>query len=268
MPGPSPTIGVVIPAYNEGPRIGNVVRAARAAARPSRVVVIDDGSKDDTVGEAQRAGAEVFRMRRNSGKALAMHAGVGALEGLDAVCFLDGDLVGLRPDHVDALCRALHGDAKMVLGMITEGAAGISQPILPVLSGQRVLHLESWRLAVQATPSMLGSRFGVEAALTVVANRFLWPVRFVRLEGLGHTKKEAKAKRPLRGFVARMKMYANVLSGAERASGGQLQADLLGHLGHRGHMIHADGPRNREAVLRRSAVDLVRRVARAQGGMK
>jgi glycosyltransferase involved in cell wall biosynthesis len=80
----------VIPAHDEAPRIAAVVRAA-AAHLP--VLVVDDGSSDDTALVARAAGAEVAELRPNGGKGAALRAGFRrALEaGFDGVLTLDGD---------------------------------------------------------------------------------------------------------------------------------------------------------------------------------
>ena len=52
------SITVVIPAFNEGPRIGNTVQAVSQYA--DEVLVIDDGSQDDTALQAEAAGAHVL----------------------------------------------------------------------------------------------------------------------------------------------------------------------------------------------------------------
>ena len=87
-----PTLRVValVPAHDEGPRIGAVVEAA---ARHLAVLVVDDGSTDDTAARAQAAGARVIRQRPNRGKGAALRTGFAdALEqGFDAVVTLDGD---------------------------------------------------------------------------------------------------------------------------------------------------------------------------------
>jgi glycosyltransferase involved in cell wall biosynthesis len=86
---PSPILAL-IPAYEEGPRIAAVVRAAQ---RHLPVVVVDDGSSDATAAEAEAAGAEVLRQVPNAGKGAALRAGFRhALEsGADAVVTLDAD---------------------------------------------------------------------------------------------------------------------------------------------------------------------------------
>jgi glycosyltransferase involved in cell wall biosynthesis len=80
----------IIPGYEEGPRIGAVVEAAR---RHLQVVVVDDGSTDDTAAAAAEAGATVLRQVPNQGKGAALREGFRhALDqGVDAVVTLDAD---------------------------------------------------------------------------------------------------------------------------------------------------------------------------------
>ena len=84
------TILALIPGYQEGPRIAAVVEGARAYLR---VIVVDDGSTDDTAARAEAAGATVLVQRPNAGKGAALRAGFRhALErGAAAVVTLDAD---------------------------------------------------------------------------------------------------------------------------------------------------------------------------------
>ena len=90
MSSPDRPILALIPAYEEGPRIGAVVEAAR---RHLPVVVVDDGSSDDTADRARTAGATVIRQVPNAGKGAALRAGFRhALDaGAPAVVTLDAD---------------------------------------------------------------------------------------------------------------------------------------------------------------------------------
>ena len=83
-------IVAVIPGYNEGPRIAEVVRGA-AAQLP--VLVVDDGSSDNTAAQARAAGATVIEQLPNQGKGSALRAGFrrALADGADAVLTLDAD---------------------------------------------------------------------------------------------------------------------------------------------------------------------------------
>ena len=80
----------LIPAYEEGPRVAAVVEAA---SRHLPVVVVDDGSTDDTASVAEAAGATVIRQHPNAGKGAALRAGFrhALAEGAAAIVTLDAD---------------------------------------------------------------------------------------------------------------------------------------------------------------------------------
>jgi glycosyltransferase involved in cell wall biosynthesis len=96
---PEPSLSLVIPAYNESARIEATAREAAAwlAAQPfpSQLIVVDDGSEDDTAVIAERvlaenATARVLRIP-HGGKAAAVRAGMGEATG-DQIAFCDADL--------------------------------------------------------------------------------------------------------------------------------------------------------------------------------
>jgi glycosyltransferase involved in cell wall biosynthesis len=89
-PEPARRVVALIPGYNEGPRIGAVVRGA---LEHLPVIVVDDGSHDDTAAQAREAGATVIEQRPNAGKGAALRTGFRrALDmGHDAVLTLDAD---------------------------------------------------------------------------------------------------------------------------------------------------------------------------------
>ena len=80
----------LIPAYNEAVHVGAVVKKAKAYLP---VLVVDDGSTDETAGRAEAAGAAVLSQRPNQGKGAALQAGFrrAVAEGYEAVVMLDGD---------------------------------------------------------------------------------------------------------------------------------------------------------------------------------
>jgi glycosyltransferase involved in cell wall biosynthesis len=80
----------LIPAFDESARVGDVVTGARIHLP---VLVVDDGSADETFARAQEAGATVLRQDPNQGKGAALRAGFrwALAEGYDAVLTLDAD---------------------------------------------------------------------------------------------------------------------------------------------------------------------------------
>ena len=81
-------ISVIIPAYNEGPRIGGVLEGMPGGV--DEVVVVDDGSEDDTGRIARAMGARVVRHEKNQGKGSAIKTGIRESKN-DVLVFMDGD---------------------------------------------------------------------------------------------------------------------------------------------------------------------------------
>ena len=83
-------VSVVIPAYNEAAVIADVVRSLAAAGRWKEILVVDDGSEDDTTALAQAAGAIVIRHPYNKGNGAAVKSGIRRATG-EFVLIIDGD---------------------------------------------------------------------------------------------------------------------------------------------------------------------------------
>ncbi len=84
-------ISVLIPAFNEADCIAATVQAAWQLEGVSQVIVIDDGSSDQTAETAQQAGALVKRLEQNQGKGAALNAGAALIEN-EIILLLDADL--------------------------------------------------------------------------------------------------------------------------------------------------------------------------------
>jgi glycosyltransferase involved in cell wall biosynthesis len=106
-------VSVVIPAYNEGPAISSVVGALAAAAAWREIIVVDDGSRDDTASQAQKAGASVVRHPYNKGNGAAVKSGIRRATG-QYVLIVDGDGQH-RPQDAQRLLARL-GEYDLVIG--------------------------------------------------------------------------------------------------------------------------------------------------------
>jgi glycosyltransferase involved in cell wall biosynthesis len=83
-------VSIIIPAYNEANIIGKVIRDIKELYPDAEILVVDDGSKDDTAQEAQEAGAIVYQHAYNVGNGAAIKTGIRLAKG-DVFVFMDGD---------------------------------------------------------------------------------------------------------------------------------------------------------------------------------
>ncbi|TAK21283.1 MAG: glycosyltransferase family 2 protein [Chloroflexota bacterium] len=107
---PSVSYGVVIPTYNRAARVQRAIESVLDQTRPAQqVVVVDDGSTDDTTAALARfAGAIEYVRQPNGGSASARNRGIRALT-TDYVVFLDSD-DSFRPTRLERLDRAIQAD--------------------------------------------------------------------------------------------------------------------------------------------------------------
>jgi glucosyl-3-phosphoglycerate synthase len=146
---------VVVPVLNEEQTIGAVVRLARSSPVVDEVVVVDDGSADDTVALARAAGASViFSTKR--GKGMSMYEGLLVAKN-DVVVYLDGDIANYVPDVVERMTTPLVTGtadfvkssfgreagrvtellAKPLLSLLYPEALRFTQPLSGIIAGRR-----------------------------------------------------------------------------------------------------------------------------------
>ena len=109
-------VAALIPAYYEEARIQAVAR--RALDQLDHVLVLDDGSADQTAAEARKAGAEVIRHEQNQGKGAAIKTGLRELaaRGFRYVLVLDGDGQHLHEEIPRFIAEANRTGAPFVVG--------------------------------------------------------------------------------------------------------------------------------------------------------
>ena len=198
----------IIPAFNEGKTIGNVVSVLKGVPLIRDIIVVSDGSTDSTAEVAKDLGVKVIELVENRGKGGAMKAGLECTAA-DVILFLDADLLGLTTSHVyDLIMPVLEGEAEMTVGIFDKGrvATDLAQKVAPYLSGQRAVR----RSLLEDISGMDMTRFGVEVALTRHIENSKVKVKEVVLEDMSHVIKEEKMG-VIKGLAARAKMYWEIV---------------------------------------------------------
>ena len=212
-------VAVLIPAHNEEQRIAETIRAAAAIPGVTRVVVVDDGSKDATDERATASGAKVVRLFGNRGKGSALEAGAARVADAEIILLLDADLGDTAAQGELLLAPLLSGDADMSIATFPPAAGkagfGLVKSLarfgiralgrVPFeaqapLSGQRAL-----TRACLSTVRPFSAGYGAEVGLTIRALRAGF-----RVVEVPTTMSHAATGRDVAGFVHRGRQFVHV----------------------------------------------------------
>ena len=100
------SVSVVIPAYNEEKTVSNVISVVKELSYVDEVIVVDDGSYDETVEIAKKAGATVISHTKNLGKGSAISTGFRYSKG-DIVAFIDADIYNFDYDKIHSIIKPI-----------------------------------------------------------------------------------------------------------------------------------------------------------------
>jgi glycosyltransferase involved in cell wall biosynthesis len=209
---PTLDASVLIPAFNESKTVQNVVRVALEAGFED-VLVVSDGSTDDTAAKAREAGARVLELPQNGGKGAAVAAGARDLT-THYLVLLDADLVNLQASHVRQLLEPIQtGRAQTTAGLFSGGGTitDFGNRATPMWSGQRCIP----RQTILNTPNLETRGYGIELAINDQINAEKLKLEYVNLRGVSQIMKEQK-RGLLAGLAWRAKMYWQILSYALR----------------------------------------------------
>lgn len=201
-------VAAVIPAFNEEKNVTEVLDVVKSAPELNEIILVNDGSSDQTSRVAKVQGIRVIDLESNLGKGAAVLAGVKATDA-DYILLLDADLVGLCPHHIKELLEpVLKGRTEMTLGVFKSGRTmtNLSQKITPFLNGQRVVKRE----ILMDLSDLDFTRYGFDLTLSRYAKKIGVEVVEVELDQITQVMKEEKLGL-LQGIVARLKMYWEVL---------------------------------------------------------
>lgn len=195
-PNSNARISCIICAFNEAPRIAAVLAVASAHPLLHEVIVVDDGSTDNTAEIVKGfASIRLISYEENRGKSFAMATGVAAAK-CDLLMLLDADLSGLVAEDITALAIPVLSGVTDVSLSLRQNSLLIFRAIgLDFVSGERVIRKE---LLSEALEEIYGlPRFGIEVFLNrkIVARRLSisvahWPrvTQSRKTEKLGYWK--------------------------------------------------------------------------------
>lgn len=219
----------VIPAFRAAPWVAEVVRGTLEQLEV--VLVVDDGSDDDTAAEAQAAGAELLSHPANLGKAAALRTAFAELfrRGVDVVVTLDADGQHL-PSEIPKLLAAHGQGADLVLGSrnhLFTGMSGLrrrsnrlSSAAISWAAGTHMADVQTgFRLytrEVLSSTGFAGDRFAAESAVVVRAARLGFRVVSVPIE-LGYA--DGRSSSHYRPLVDSLRIACAVIGARLRPRG-------------------------------------------------
>jgi glycosyltransferase involved in cell wall biosynthesis len=167
QPGQQECVCIVIPAYQEAATIGEVVGRCRTSLPSASVIVVNDGSCDNTGDIAAHSGATVLRHRANQGKGACLMEGMRAAmaEGAARVVTLDGDGQHCPEDLPRLLACSRAWPGHIVLG--SRRASGRAAPRVRFIANRVADFWISWAARHPIDDSQCGFR--------------VYPAEFVRL---------------------------------------------------------------------------------------
>ncbi len=157
-------ITVIIPAYNEAAIIGDLVTEIKNLYPDFEIIVIDDGSDDETARVAQQAGATVYSHPYNIGNGAAIKSGIRKATG-DVLIFLDGDGQH-KPEEIADLIAHIPPYDMVVGARSTSDQASLGRAF-----GNK---LYNWFASYVAKFSIKDLTSGFRAVKTRVARNFLY----------------------------------------------------------------------------------------------
>jgi polyisoprenyl-phosphate glycosyltransferase len=210
-----PRIAAILPVFNEELNVPGVLDVLRASSILDEIILVDDGSSDQTFEILSQAAAldqriQVIRHEQNRGKGQAIFSG-WASTGAPILLLLDADLKDLNPEHINALLApVIDNRADMTLGLFQGGhfSTDLSHRLSPFLTGQRGLRA---KLLKDISPEAAAG-YGFEIALTVTARQHAFRTRVVPLKGVWHPSSEFRAERGFwGGLLWKLRMYGQII---------------------------------------------------------
>ncbi|MBE0068146.1 glycosyltransferase family 2 protein [Thermoanaerobacterium thermosaccharolyticum] len=211
------SVSVLIPAFNESNRIVDTIRGMENIKEIDEIIVVNDGSTDDTADKAKKAGAKLVNIKNNSGKGKALKEGLKYVKN-DVVAFIDAD-VGLTSREVIKLIEpVINGEADVTVARFpkvnVKSGFGFVKKLAKygvklltgydfdsTLSGQRVFKKE-----VLDKIKKFYSGYGIEVGMTIDILNMRYKIKEIDVD-MTHSV----TLRDLKGFIHRGRQFIDIL---------------------------------------------------------
>ena len=214
-------VSIIIPAYNEGDKINDTINSIKDIKEIDEILVIDDGSSDDTFVKAKAledTKIKVYKLDKNSGKGFALNYGLKkAMDTANIIGFLDGDL-GTSASEVEKLIIPIlnnecdvtiakfppakkKGGLGFVKNLARESVLEMTgEELTSTLSGQRIFKKE-----VLTKFDKIPYGYGVEVGMTIDILKYGYSIKEI-LVNMTHSE----TGRDLKGFIHRGKQFYHI----------------------------------------------------------
>lgn len=207
---PAQPISCIICAYNEADRIGRVLKAVVGHPLIGEIIVINDGSTDQTEARARVFdGVTVVSIHPNGGKTQALLCGIAMAKG-DYLMLLDADLVGLSKSAIDRLAKpVLSGQADSSISMRGDTLALYRALGIDFISGERVLPRSLFNGALEEMSHL--PRWGGEVFINELIIKQKLRVAVVDWREVFHTPKGEKVGSKSDGAKQEWRMFQDLV---------------------------------------------------------
>lgn len=174
---------LVIPVLNEEKHIEYVVRRGKKYIKD--IIIVDDGSIDNSAEKSREAGARVIRLEKNTGKANALKEGFKSVNGYDIVVMMDGDLQH-SPAEIDTLVEKVENGYDLCIGSrflsdsssmprVSKFSNKVASILISLLAGVRITDPQSGFRAIRVeclkNLELKANRYSIEHIMILECSR-------------------------------------------------------------------------------------------------